>query len=229
MNTEIRANLKNAIGYGRTSTSRQGNSERQHENLIKFASSRGYELDRFFSDTITGKSKTTTRSGYKQMLKYAIKNRITTIFFSEISRVGRRVSDVITTIETLVEEHGFTLYVQHPNELVFKADENGNIDILQKSMLMMLSLGAEMELHYQSVRRLEGIEIAKRENRYKGRIKGSIYSVEQLLARHSDIVSLVKHSTLADTKIAQTVGKGLSTVKRVKLALRGKSTSTHIN
>lgn len=203
------------IGYGRISTSKQG-INRQHENLVKFTHTKGYKLTKFFSDTISGKSMTIDRNGYQQMLKYASKNGINTIFFSEISRVGRRVSDVITTIESLVEEHGFTLYVQHPNEIVFKADQNGSIDILQKSMLMMLSLGSEMELHYQSARRLEGIEIAKREHRYKGRIKGSSYSVEQLLTRHKDIVGLVEHSTLPDTRIAKTVGKGLSTVKRVK-------------
>lgn len=215
MNTLNPNNLLSAVAYGRISTSRQC-TQRQEENLIKFAASRGYHIERFFSDTITGKSMTIERSGYQQMLKFASKLGISVIFSSEISRIGRRVSDVISTIESLVEDHGFTLYVQHPNELVFKADEKGNIDILQKSMLMMLSLGSELEIFYQANRRLEGIEIAKRENRYKGRVKGSSYSNEQLLARHKDIVNLLEHSTLPDTQIASTVGKGLSTVKRVK-------------
>lgn len=211
--------IQHVIGYSRVSSKGQDHI-RQEENLKKFAGANGFRLSEFFCDTITGKSMTSERSGYKKMLAYANKNDTKTIFFSEISRIGRRVSDVITTIEKLVEENGFTLYIQHPSQMVFKRDENGKIDILQKSMLMMLSLGAETELHYQSARRLEGIEIAKRKGKYKGRVSGSTYSNEQLLTKHSDIVNLINHSTLPDTQIAATVKKGLSTVKRIKKVLK---------
>ncbi len=83
----------------------------------------------------------------------------------------------------------------------------------------MLGLGAEMELHYQQSRRFEGIAEAKKKNRYKGRVKGSTYTNEQLLAKHKDIVNLLNHSQLPDTKISEICKKGLSTVKRVKKAL----------
>lgn len=208
-----------AVAYGRVSTSQQ-TVDRQKINLEEFARSKGCKIEKFFSDSITGKTHTLERDGYLKMIKYCQEKGITTIFVSEISRISRRVSHTIATIESLVEENGMTVHIQHPSSLTFSPDKHGRIDILQKSMLMMLGLGAEMELTYQQSRRLEGIAEAKKKNVYRGRIKGSSYSNEQLITKHSDIVNLVRHSALPDTKISEIVKKGLSTVKRVKKALQ---------
>ena len=210
--------MQKAVSYGRVSTSMQ-NVDRQKINLEEFAKSKGHKIEKFFSDSITGKTHTLERNGYQKMIRYCKEKNIKTIFVSEISRISRRVSHTIATIESLVEEHGMTVHVQHPSTLTFSPDKNGQIDILQKSMLMMLSLGAEMELTYQQNRRLEGIVEAKKKGKYKGRAKGSSYSASQLLEKHTDIVNLLNHSQLPDTKIAEIVKKGLSTVKRVKIAL----------
>lgn len=207
-----------AVSYGRISTTQQS-VYRQQTNLEEFAKSKGCKIEKFFSDSITGKTHTLERDGFLKMVKYCQEKNITTIFVSEISRISRRVSHTIATIESLVEEHGITVHVQHPSSLTFSPDQHGRIDILQKSMLMMLGLGAEMELTYQQSRRLEGIAEAKKKNVYKGRVKGSSYSNMQLIAKHSDIVNLVNHSELADTKIALIVKKGLSTIKRVRKAM----------
>ena len=210
--------MQKAVSYGRVSTTTQ-NVDRQQINVEELASTKGYKIDKFFSDAITGKTHTLERSGFQKMVQYCEAKNIKTIFVSEISRISRKVSHTISTIESLVEEHGMTVHIQHPSLLTFSPDKNGQIDILQKSMLMMLSLGAEMELTYQQGRRLEGIAEAKKKNKYRGRIKGSSYSNSQLIERHSDIVNLLNHSELPDTKIAEIVKKGLSTVKRVKKAM----------
>lgn len=124
-----------------------------------------------------------------------------------------RVSHTISTIESIVEEHGITVHVQHPSSLTISPDKHGKIDIIQKSMLMMLGLGAEMELTYQQSRRLEGIAEAKKKNVYRGRVKGSSYSDAQLIEKHPDIVNLVKHSALPDTKIADIVKKAFQRLR----------------
>ena len=211
--------MQKAVSYGRVSTSSQ-NVDRQQINVEEFASTKGFEIERFFSDAITGKTHTLERNGFQKMVQYCQTKNIKTIFVSEISRISRKVSHTISTIESLVEEYGMTVHIQHPSLLTFSPDKNGQIDILQKSMLLMLGLGAEMELHYQQSRRLEGIAEAKKKNKYRGRVKGSNYSNAQLLEKHSDIVNLVNHSALPDTKVAEIVKKGLSTVKRVKKVMK---------
>ena len=135
--------MQKAVSYGRISTSTQ-NVDRQKINLEEFGKSKGYTIQKFFSDSITGKTHTLERAGYLKMIKYCKEKNISTIFVSEISRISRRVSHTISTIETLVEEHGMTVHIQHPSLISFSPDKNGQIDILQKSMLMMLGLGAEM-------------------------------------------------------------------------------------
>ena len=210
--------MNSAVSYGRVSTTQQ-TVDRQKINLEESAKSKGFKIERFFSDSVTGKTHTIYREGYLKMIRYCKEKNIRTIFVSEISPISRKVSHTIATIETIVEEHGITVHIQHPSFLTFSPDKSGKIDILQKSMLMMLSLGAEMELTYQQSRRMEGIAEAKKKNKYRGRIKGSSYSNSQLIERHSDIVNLLNHSELPDTKIAEIVKKGLSTVKRVKLAM----------
>ncbi|SFH39010.1 recombinase family protein [Pontibacter chinhatensis] len=212
-----------AVAYGRVSTTQQ-TVDRQKVNLEEVATAKGYRIEKFFSDSITGKTHTLEREGYQKMIRYCQEKGIKTIFVSEISRISRRVSHTISTIETIVEEHGMTVHVQHPSALVFSPDQHGRIDILQKSMLMMLGLGAEMELTYQQSRRLEGITEAKKSNKYKGRVKGSSYSNARLIEKHSDITNLINHSALPDTKIAAIVKKGLSTVKRVRQALQNLET-----
>lgn len=221
MNTQIQAkDVNSAVVYGRVSTVKKQDVKRQFINLEKFANHQGDEIVEFFSDSITGKSSTTDRDGFKKMIGYVKKHSISKLYCSELSRVSRRVSHLTVCIEQLVEEHGMTVIIQHPRMMEFKPDADGKLDIIQKSMLMMLGIGAEMELHYQQARRKEGIEIAKKEGRYKGRITGSTYSKEQLLDRHRDIVSLLQYSTLPDTKIQEATKKGLSTVKRVKRLLQ---------
>lgn len=225
MNIKEADKTKNyAVVYGRISTERKNghktqNVRRQFVNLEPFAHQQGYEIAEYFADSITGKSSTTEREGFNKMIAYAKAHGIKTIFSSELSRISRRVSHLTVTIEQLVEEYGMTIIIQHPRLMVFKPDENGKLDIIAKMMLMMLGLGAEMELHYQQARRLEGIEIAKKEGRYKGRIAGSAYSKDQLFERHRDIVNLLKYSSLPDTKIQEATKKGLSTIKRVKKLL----------
>ena len=210
-----------AVVYGRVSALSKNNGrgqdvKRQFINLEKFAAEQGDRIVKYFSDSITGKSLTVERAGFKKMLEYTKKN---SIYTSELSRVSRRVSDLTVTIEKLIEEHRLKIIIQHPRMMVFKPDENGKLNIISKMMLMMLGLGSEMEICYQQVRRLEGIELAKKEGRYRGRIAGSNYSDNQMLERHKDIVNLLKHSILADTKIKEVTKKGLSTVKRVKRIL----------
>ncbi|EJF09328.1 recombinase family protein [Pontibacter sp. BAB1700] len=212
-----------AVAYGRVSTNNQ-TVDRQKVNLEEVATAKGYRIEKFFSDSITGKTHTLEREGYQRMIRYCQGKGIKTIFVSEISRISRRVSHTIATIESIVEEHGMTVHVQHPSALVFSPDQHGRIDILQKSMLMMLGLGAEMELTYQQSRRFEGITEAKKRNKYKGRVKGTSYSNARLIEKHSDIANLLNHSALPDTKIAAIVKKGLSTVKRVKQALQSLET-----
>ena len=76
---------------------------------------------------------------------------------AEISRLGRRVVDVLNFVE-LLHEKGIALYIQQFNMLTM---ENGKENPVAKMLLQMLSIGAEMENNQRKIRQYEGIQLAK--------------------------------------------------------------------
>jgi len=76
---------------------------------------------------------------------------------SEISRIGRRVVDVLNFVE-LLHEKGIALYIQQFNMLTL---EKGQENPIAKMLLQMLSIGAEMENNQRKIRQHEGIQLAK--------------------------------------------------------------------
>ena len=92
--------MQKAVSYGRVSTSSQ-NVDRQQINVEEFALDKGFKIEKFFNDAITGETHTLERSGFQKMVQYCQTKNIKTIFVSEISRISRKVSHTISTIETL--------------------------------------------------------------------------------------------------------------------------------
>ncbi|HIF9218103.1 TPA: GIY-YIG nuclease family protein [Photobacterium damselae] len=64
-----------------------------------------------------------------------------------------------------------------------------------------------------------GIELTQRENGKFGRPKGSTVSIDNFLMKHSDIVTSLERG-LSINQTAEITGKGRSTVKRVKAAIK---------
>lgn len=64
-----------------------------------------------------------------------------------------------------------------------------------------------------------GIELTQRENGKFGRPKGSTVSIDDFLMKHSDIVTSLERG-LSINQTAEITGKGRSTVKRVKAAIK---------
>ena len=84
--------------YTRVSTNVQDN-KRQIEELEKYAEYKQYNVLKIFEEIITGASKTTERTAFNQLNDYINQNEIKCVLIWELSRLGRKMSDVITTIE----------------------------------------------------------------------------------------------------------------------------------
>jgi DNA invertase Pin-like site-specific DNA recombinase len=98
------------VAYLRVSSKSQ-DSTRQKNNLQSIAVERGWELKRIFSEKVSGTIKSDDRKEFKNLLSYSKDNGIKLVMVSEISRLGRRVVDVLNTIE-LFHQNGISLYVQ---------------------------------------------------------------------------------------------------------------------
>jgi DNA invertase Pin-like site-specific DNA recombinase len=134
------------------------------------------------------------------------------VMVSEISRIARRVVDVLNFVE-LLHEKGISLYIQQFNLLTL---ENGRENPITKMLLQMLSIGAEMENNQRKIRQEEEIKLAQMNGVYKGRRKGAKTLPDSVLKKHKNIADLIDKSELSIRRIAGITGHSINTARKIK-------------
>lgn len=200
-----------AITYSRVSSLSQ-QFERQSINLNIVAQEKGWHVRRTFQEKISGTVKSGSRNEFKALLEYIDKTPIQVVMVSEISRIGRKVVDVLNFVE-LLHEKGIALYIQQFNLLT---QENGKENPIAKMLLQMLSIGAEMENNQRKIRQIEGIQLAKLKGVYNGRVNGSKSNPSLLLNKYKNILDLLDKSELSVRRIAGITGHSVNTVRKMK-------------
>lgn len=139
------------MGYVRVSTVEQ-NTMRQEE-LMK-----SLDVEKIFIDKASGKS--TERVELKRLLNFARCGD--TVIVESISRFARNTKDLLELIEILTT---------NGVEFVSKKEAIDTSTPTGKFMLTVFGAVAELERDYILQRQKEGIEIAKKQGKYKGRKK----------------------------------------------------------
>lgn len=199
------------VCYVRKSTEDQS-WERQIINLKEIAKEKGWTMVRTFSESISGTTKAQKRKEFNEMLRYIESKNVKLIMISEISRLGRKVTDILTTIETL-HERDIALYIQQFNMCSM---ENGVENPTVKLLCQMMSIGAEMENNLRKDRQREGIVVAKLQGKYQGRKEGAIANKEKYFKKYKSVVDLLDKSELSIRRIAAITGHSVNTVRRIK-------------
>jgi DNA invertase Pin-like site-specific DNA recombinase len=139
------------IGYIRVSTAEQ-NPDRQLE---------GISLDKKFIDYASGS--TIARPQLELMLDYAREDDV--VIVHSMDRLARNLRDLKNLVEGLVYRK---IHVHFLKENLKFTNENSSMSNL---MLNLMGSFAEFEYAFIKERQREGIEIAKRRGKYKGRPK----------------------------------------------------------
>ena len=200
-----------AIIYSRVSSLSQ-DYERQLINLKIVAQEKGWHVRRTFQEKISGTVKSLSRVEFKSLMDYIDKSPVQVVMVSEISRIGRRVVDVLNFVE-LLHEKGLALYIQQFNMLTM---ENGHENPIAKMLLQMLSIGAEMENNQRKIRQSEGIKLAQMKNIYAGRKKGAKTSPTNLVSKYKNVADLLDKSELSVRRIAGITGHSINTVRKIR-------------
>lgn len=137
------------IAYVRVSTVEQ-NEARQIEGLKK------YNIEKWFTEKVSAKN--TNRPELQTMLEFAREGD--TIFIHDFSRLARNTKDLLDIVEQL-DSKGITLVSNKEN--IDTSTATG------KLMLTMIGAIAEFERANLLERQKEGIAIAKKEGKFKGR------------------------------------------------------------
>lgn len=137
------------VAYVRVSTVEQ-NEARQLEALKK------YDIEKWFIEKVSAKD--TNRPQLQELLEFVRKDDI--VYIHDFSRLARSTKDLLEIVEQL------------NNKGVDLVSNKENIDTSTptgKLMLTMIGAIAEFERQNLLERQREGIEIAKREKKFKGR------------------------------------------------------------
>lgn len=137
------------VAYVRVSTVEQ-NEARQLEALAS------YNIDRTFTEKVSAKD--TERPQFQEMLTYVREGD--TIYVTDFSRLSRSTQDLLSTLEILTKKG---VAVVSLKERLDSSTPQGR--------LMITVIGAinQFEREILLERQREGIEIAKRKGKYKGR------------------------------------------------------------
>lgn len=185
------------LGYARVSTSHQS-LDQQQDALV----AAGVDLDRIYSDKLTGTSLREQRSGLSALLAYARPGDV--IVVVGIDRLGRNAAEVMTTIRNLGQRE---IVLRSLREGIDTSNATGRMiaGVLASLAELELELGKERRTAAKSARQARGLPI--------GRPK--VLTSEQVaLARR------MRDTGEAVPVIAETLGVSRATLYRV-LAERG--------
>ncbi len=168
------------IGYARVSTADQ-NPDRQLQDIV---------LDKKFVDYASGQS--INRPQLDLLLDYVREDDL--IIVHSMDRMARNVKDLIHIIDSLVARN---ISVQFLKEsLIFTAEKSPISNLL----LAVMGAIAEFEHSLIKERQMEGIELAKKQGKYKGR-KNSL-STEKI-----EMLKIMSETTRkTKTQIAKELG-----------------------
>lgn len=205
--------MNRAVIYARvSSTGERQSTSRQVADLTNYASLNGIEVVEVYEEHISGAKRNEERAVLTECIDYAITNRVDVVLFSELSRCGRAVWEVLDTIRTL-KDNGINAYFQKEGLSLFSADGKENPYLAV--MVSVLGVCAQMERENITYRLNSGRAKYIAEGGRLGRKIGSVKSRERKQEEYSKVIrSLRAGKSIRDTAAICSVS--ISTVQRVK-------------
>ena len=166
------------VAYIRVSTAEQ-NEARQLEALEKFG------IEKWFKEKVSAKD--TNRPQLQELLNFVREND--TVYIHDFSRLARNTKDLLEIVEQLTEKN---VALVSNKESIDTSTPTGK--------LMLTMIGAIYEFERQNLleRQKEGIEIAKREKKFKGR--KALEIDEELFGK---LYEAYKHREINKTEFAE--------------------------
>lgn len=197
----------------RVSTVRQ-ETARQEAELRSVADARGWSVVEVVEEAgVSGAAG--VRPGLDRVLVLAGSGAIRKVLVHEVSRVARRNSAAHAFVERLTDL-GVSLY-WHAQGLETLLS-NGKPNPAAGLVFSMLAEMARAERETLRERTVSGLEAARRAGKRLGRPSGSVLGADALLARHADVVALLRRGKSV-RDVAARCGKSQPTVIKVRRAL----------
>ena len=214
--------MKSAIIYARTSSSgsveSRQSTERQVIDLTDYANRNAMTICKTYEEHISGAKRNTERAVLSECIEYAISNNVDVVLFSELSRCGRAVWEVLDTIRTL-KDNGINAYFQKEGLSLFS--EDGTENVYLAVMLSVLCVCSQIERESIYYRLQSGRKVYVDKNLAEtgksglGRKVGYRKPIDKKREEYKETLKLLR-AGYPIRKVAKLTDVSESTVKRLK-------------
>ena len=171
VNSTVTPSVASSAAYCRVSTAEEaqvGSFEMQIQHFKSVIESNPtYELVKIYTDEGISGTSLNKRKGFQSMIDDAMKGKIDLILTKSISRFGRNIVDILTTLRSLSD-------LDPPVAVNFESEGIFSSDGKNKLIISILSALAELESQQKSIAIKEGIRYRMQEGLYKFPVKNLI-------------------------------------------------------
>lgn len=164
-----------------------------------------------YNDVVSGSVPFNDRERGSQLTQDIIGGKINYVAVSSIDRLGRNLHDIINTLEFFKNHNVVTRVDNLGLESMVSGKKNPTFDLI----ISVMANVAVMERETLLERQAEGIALAKAKGVYRGRVRGSVESPEEVLTKYKGVVKLLKEN-MSLRKTAKLSDLSLGTVQKVK-------------
>ena len=205
--------MKKAVIYARVSSvNDRQNTQRQVEDLTRFANKNEYDLVGTYQEHVSGAAKNENRMVLMECLDYCVSHKVDFLLLSELSRLGRSTLQVLKSLEIL-HEAGVSVYIQ--NLGIYTLQSDGLVNPIASIMVTVLAEMANIERSNIAYRLNSGRSNYIANGGKLGRKADSIKSMDKKKEEYKEVISLLKRG-YSVRNVAKLSGVSASTVQRVR-------------
>lgn len=209
--------MKSTIYCRISSVGERQNTERQITDLNKYAYSQNIEVVKVFEEKISGATKNANRTTLNECLSFAKENDIDIVLFSELSRLGRNVLEVIEVVKWF-SDNKINAYFQKENLTLL--NDNGEVTPTTTILISCLGMVAQIERENIKFRLNSGRELAKSKGVKMGRKVGTVENLNHKKQKYPIALQCLRkgYATIDTLRICKERGEkvSLSTLKTLK-------------
>lgn len=191
------------IAYLRVSTSKQ-HLENQKGEIIRYASTKQLNIDRWVEETISGKTDRNSRALGRVIKKL---KKGDTIIITEISRLSRSLHEIMIIMKQCIDVG----VIIHSTKDGYTFDDSINSKVLS----FAFGLAAEIEHKLISQRTREALAMRKAAGKHIGRSIGSDYLYQQSVLKTDQIHSAIAQG-LTNVEICKKFGFSRNILQKLR-------------
>ena len=211
--------MEKVVILARVSTDKQ-DYERQVNELTDFCRKMDWEVEKVFTNKVSGAKKNEEREEIQELISYVNSNQIQRVVCLEISRMGRNTLEALKVIQIL-NEHKVSLYVKNYN--LETLDSEGRVNPVASLICTILLEVAAMERLTIKERMASGrdqyIEKCRREGIKMGRPSTYRKSDEEYKKQYQREISLIRKG-LSLANISAITGTSINTIRKIKEVMK---------